>query len=137
MELLGSANRWAPRPLRRLHERIALRESAPQSACPPRASSTSLIPGVIDKPPPRIDSLHSYQPPNWSTNAERRDTRDAIPGVTFTLGGPIDAHHNQARFQWHAGPAAAPDSYVGFDVIVAEDGRIRNVYGFMDAAPAA
>jgi uncharacterized membrane protein YdfJ with MMPL/SSD domain len=32
MELLGSANWWAPRPLRRLHERIALRESAPQAA---------------------------------------------------------------------------------------------------------
>ena len=48
-----------------------------------------------------------------------------------------DAHHNQARFQWHAGPADAPDRYVGFDVILAEDGRIRNVYGFMDAAPVA
>jgi RND superfamily putative drug exporter len=29
MELLGSANWWAPRPLRRLHDRIGLRESAP------------------------------------------------------------------------------------------------------------
>ena len=64
-------------------------------------------------------------------------TQGRFPGVTFTLGGPIDAHHNQARFQWHAGPADAPDVYVGFDVIVTEDGRIRNVYGFMDAAPAA
>ena len=63
-------------------------------------------------------------------------TRERFPGVTFALGGPIDAHHNQARFQWHAGPADAPDVYVGFDVIVAEDGRIRNVYGFMDAGPA-
>jgi uncharacterized membrane protein YdfJ with MMPL/SSD domain len=32
MALLGSANWWAPRPLRRLHERIALREGAPQTA---------------------------------------------------------------------------------------------------------
>ncbi|HKO27880.1 MAG TPA: nuclear transport factor 2 family protein [Solirubrobacteraceae bacterium] len=64
-------------------------------------------------------------------------THERFRGVTFTLGGPIDAHHNQARFQWHAGPADAPDTYVGFDVIVAEDGRIRSVYGFMDAAPAA
>ena len=32
MELLGSANWWAPRPLRRLHERIGLRETAPQAA---------------------------------------------------------------------------------------------------------
>jgi len=32
MELLGSANWWAPRPLRRLYERIGLRESAPIAA---------------------------------------------------------------------------------------------------------
>jgi hypothetical protein len=64
-------------------------------------------------------------------------TQARFPGFTFTLGGPIDGHHNQARFQWHAGPADAPETYVGFDVIVAADGRIRNVYGFMDAAPAA
>lgn len=63
-------------------------------------------------------------------------THEQFPGVTFKLGGAIDAHHNQARFQWHAGPAEAPDAIIGFDVIVAEDGRIRNVYGFMDAAPA-
>jgi signal transduction histidine kinase len=31
----------------------------------------------------------------------------------------------------------APDAYIGFDVVVTDDGRIRNVYGFMDAAPAA
>jgi RND superfamily putative drug exporter len=32
MELLGSANWWAPRPLRRLYRRIALREAAPEAA---------------------------------------------------------------------------------------------------------
>ena len=25
-------------------------------------------------------------------------TRERFPGVTFALGGPVDAHHNQARF---------------------------------------
>jgi hypothetical protein len=64
-------------------------------------------------------------------------TQERFPGMTFTLGGDIDAHHNQARFQWHAGPADAPDTYVGFDVIVADGGRIRNVYGFTDVGPAA
>jgi hypothetical protein len=43
----------------------------------------------------------------------------------------------QARFQWHAGPDDEPDKYIGFDVIVTEDGRIRNVYGFMDATPTS
>jgi RND superfamily putative drug exporter len=32
MELLGSANWWAPRPLRRLYQRIGLEEAAPQPA---------------------------------------------------------------------------------------------------------
>jgi hypothetical protein len=64
-------------------------------------------------------------------------TQKRFPGVTFTFGSAIDAHHDRARFQWHAGPAEAPAAIVGFDAIVTEDGRIRNVYGFMDAAPAA
>jgi SnoaL-like domain len=64
-------------------------------------------------------------------------TQERFPGFTFTLGGTIDAHHNQARFQWHAGPDDEPDKYVGFDLIVTEDGRIRNVYGFMDATPTS
>jgi RND superfamily putative drug exporter len=32
MELLGPLNWWAPRPLRRLHDRIGLSEGAPQPA---------------------------------------------------------------------------------------------------------
>jgi hypothetical protein len=64
-------------------------------------------------------------------------TQARFQGFTFKRGGPIDAHHSQARFQWHAGPADAPHTYVGFDVIVADGGRIRSVYGFIDPAPAA
>lgn len=64
-------------------------------------------------------------------------TQAQFPGFTFTLGGPVDAHHEQMRFQWHAGPPETPDEFIGFDVIVTTDGRIRDVYGFMDAAPIA
>jgi len=35
MELLGSLNWWAPRPLRKLHERVGLRESGPPAAIAP------------------------------------------------------------------------------------------------------
>jgi SnoaL-like domain len=63
-------------------------------------------------------------------------TQERFPGHSFALHGPVDAHHGQARFQWQAGPQEEPCRYVGFDVIVAEDGRIRSVYGFIDAAPA-
>jgi uncharacterized membrane protein YdfJ with MMPL/SSD domain len=38
MELLGSWNWWAPRPLRRLHDRIGLRESGPRIVPPPDPS---------------------------------------------------------------------------------------------------
>jgi hypothetical protein len=64
-------------------------------------------------------------------------TQQRFPGFTFKLGSPIDAHHEQARFQWHAGPAEDPGRYVGFDVIVADGDRIRSVYGFTDIGPAS
>ena len=66
------------------------------------------------------------------------ETQERFPGFQFTLGGPVDAHHSQARFQWHAGPAGnGGPQYVGFDVIVTDGERVRSVYGFMDSAPAA
>ena len=64
-------------------------------------------------------------------------TQQRFPGVTFRLRGPVDAHHNQARFQWQAGPADQPDQFIGFDVIVTNDGRIKSVYGFTNAGPSA
>ncbi len=65
-------------------------------------------------------------------------TQAAFPGFVFRLGSPIDAHHSQARFQWHAGPPEeAEPAFVGFDVIVAEGDLVRGVYGFIDHVPAA
>jgi hypothetical protein len=63
-----------------------------------------------------------------------------FPGLVFTLGGPVDANHNQARFTWHLGPAPAGTEpvVIGFDVIVLDgDERIRSVHGFLDQVPAA
>jgi hypothetical protein len=60
-----------------------------------------------------------------------------FPGFVFTLGGAVDAHHDQARFSWHLGPAGAAEPVViGFDVAVLDrDGQIRSVYGFLDKVP--
>jgi hypothetical protein len=59
------------------------------------------------------------------------------PGVVFTLAGKVDAHHDLARFTWHAGPPGAAEPVaIGFDVAVLEGGRVREVYGFLDKAPA-
>jgi hypothetical protein len=63
-------------------------------------------------------------------------TQERFPGFEFRLAGPVDAHHDQARFQWQAGTVEEPAQYVGFDVVVTDNGRIQRVYGFMDSAPA-
>jgi hypothetical protein len=61
-----------------------------------------------------------------------------FPGLVFSSGGPVDAHHEQARFTWHLGPAGEQPVIVGFDVAeLGPDGRIRTVLGFIDQAPAA
>jgi hypothetical protein len=59
-------------------------------------------------------------------------------GLVFTLGGPMDANRNQARFTWHLGPDGAEPVVIGFDVVVLDgDGRIASVHGFLDKVPAA
>jgi hypothetical protein len=60
-----------------------------------------------------------------------------FPGFVFRLAGPVDAHHDQARFRWELGPADAPEApIVGFDVAVRDDaGRLRSVLGFLDRVP--
>jgi hypothetical protein len=64
--------------------------------------------------------------------------QDQFPDFVFTLGGPVDAHHDQARFTWHLGPAGAEPVVIGFDVAVLNGGgQIRSVYGFLDKVPAA
>ncbi|QSQ17502.1 nuclear transport factor 2 family protein [Myxococcus landrumensis] len=59
------------------------------------------------------------------------------PGLVFTLAGPVDAHHDQARFTWHAGmPGGDKPLVMGFDVVALSNGRIRQVFGFLNAVPA-
>lgn len=61
-----------------------------------------------------------------------------FPGFVFSLIGPVDGHHDQARFTWGLGPAGAEPVVVGSDAVtVAEDGRISLVLGFLDRVPAA
>ena len=78
--------------------------------------------------------------------AEGRDAIDAMiaavqsqfPGMTFRLTGPVDGHHNQARFTWELGPAGVEAPIVGFDVVVIDgNGRLTQVLGFLDRVPAA
>jgi len=62
--------------------------------------------------------------------------QEQFPGFVFTPAGPVDAHHDVARFQWGLGPAGADPVVIGFDVVTTDaDGRIRTVTGFLDRIP--
>jgi hypothetical protein len=64
--------------------------------------------------------------------------QEQFPGFVFTLGGPVDANHNQGRFTWNLGPDGGEPVVIGFDVVVLDgDGRIGSVHGFLDKVPAA
>jgi hypothetical protein len=64
--------------------------------------------------------------------------QEQFPDFRFELAGPVDGHHNQARFGWELGPEGSPAPVVGFDVAVIDDaGRIQTVLGFLDKVPAA
>ncbi|MFZ6645183.1 nuclear transport factor 2 family protein [Undibacterium sp. TJN25] len=54
-------------------------------------------------------------------------------GLRFRLHGKQDGHHDVVRFSWAlAADGAEPVAY-GTDVaLIAEDGRIRSVTGFLD-----
>jgi SnoaL-like domain len=60
-----------------------------------------------------------------------------FPGFAFRLAGPVDAHHNLARFTWELALNGAEEAVVvGFDVaILAHDGRLQEVHGFLDKIP--
>jgi len=58
-----------------------------------------------------------------------------FPGIQFTLAGAVDAHHDQARFVWHAGAPGGDPAAIGFDVMIVAGDRIRAIYGFLDKAP--
>lgn len=62
--------------------------------------------------------------------------QDQFPGMRFSLAGPVDANHNQARFTWHLGPAGGEPVVIGFDVAVSDgNGQLSSVHGFLDKVP--
>ena len=60
-----------------------------------------------------------------------------FPDLEFSLAGPVDAHHQQARFTWGLGQPGSEPGVVGFDVAVTDaQGRLATVLGFLDKVPA-
>ena len=74
-----------------------------------------------------------------------RDQLDALiaaaqaqfAGMTFRLAGPVDAHHDQARFTWELGPDGDAAVVIGSDVALRDaGGRLALVLGFLDKVPS-
>jgi hypothetical protein len=64
--------------------------------------------------------------------------QNQFPGLLFRLAGPVDAHHDIARFTWELAPDGGEALVIGFDVaVLTVDGRLGKVYGFLDKVPAA
>ena len=61
-----------------------------------------------------------------------------LPGYKVRLTSGIEAHNNRVRFSWEAGGAPdAPLYLAGTDfAVLAPDGRLQTVTGFVDAAPS-
>jgi SnoaL-like domain len=64
-------------------------------------------------------------------------TQGQFPGHLFTLAGPVDAHHDVARFSWGLGRDGDEPLVIGSDVAsVGTDGRLARVVGFLDKVPS-
>jgi SnoaL-like domain len=61
-----------------------------------------------------------------------------FPGYRLNLISGIEAHNNFVRFSWKAGGTNEAPLYLGGTdfAMLALDGRIKTVTGFVDAAPA-
>ncbi|HYM01822.1 MAG TPA: hypothetical protein VET85_02685 [Stellaceae bacterium] len=64
--------------------------------------------------------------------------QEHFPGYRLRLMSGIETHNRAMRFSWSAGGAPeAPLYLAGTDfAVIAEDGRLKSVTGFVDAAPA-
>ncbi|MEU9454013.1 nuclear transport factor 2 family protein [Streptomyces sp. NPDC048277] len=64
---------------------------------------------------------------------------EQFPGFVFRPLGAVDGHHDTARFGWElVNEADGSAPVAGFDVVTLdEEGRIRQVLGFLDRVPAS
>ena len=64
--------------------------------------------------------------------------QEHFPGYRLALVSGIETHHQYVRFSWAAGGTTEAPLYIkGTDIgTIADDGRLKSVIGFVDAAPA-
>lgn len=65
------------------------------------------------------------------------DVQQLFPGHLFRLTGDIDAHHDRLRWRWELAAQGQPPIAGGTDCATVDaDGKLREVVGFFDFAPA-
>jgi hypothetical protein len=80
-----------------------------------------------------LASVHGHE----ELSALMAGAQAQFAGLSFRLAGEPDAHHDVVRFTWELAPGAGEALVVGFDVaLIAPDGRIGAVAGFLDKVPA-
>ena len=63
--------------------------------------------------------------------------QERFPGYRFRRTSPVDAHNGHVRFAWHLAPEGGPALAAGVDFgVVAADGRLQSITGFLDRAPS-
>lgn len=65
-----------------------------------------------------------------------QEVQQQFPGYRFRQIGAVDGHHSYIRFSWELGPVDGPAPIAGSDVVIlAADGRLEQVIGFLDRVP--
>lgn len=55
-----------------------------------------------------------------------------LPGARLTITGPVETHHNVARFPYSLGRLGENPIAVGWDIVVFDQGRITHIYTFVN-----
>jgi SnoaL-like domain len=80
-----------------------------------------------------LASVHGHE----ELSALIADAQAQFAGLTFRLAGAPDAHHDVVRFTWELAAGDGEALVIGSDVaLIAPDGRIGAVAGFLDKVPA-
>jgi len=85
----------------------------------------------------------TFVDPSFETNGHDElnklvgGAQQMFPGLSFVRIGDIDEHHNRLRWTWQLAADGTPPVAGGTDVVTLDaDGRIREVVGFLNFAPA-
>ncbi len=84
-----------------------------------------------------VDPLMSGDGPA-GIDAMVQGVQQRFPGHRFSLTSKVDGHNDRLRFGWALGDGKNPPLVAGVDIgVVAADGRLQSITGFIDQMPKA